>query len=236
VHSTHTRGLTEGLAEVRAVDDFQAFTWRAGYRDLVLPKPQYEGAYAATDRLLNQIDGPFRSREEFTDELVAGPAAMHFDRLAACVVRNRLWDVVPHHEDHQQAVRAALIGSMLHDAWPDLPDHSTRIGERVADGILIDLNAKVDEIRRHYQFGNRGRFDADQPNRYADRTSGASRQERFEADSRADVAGGLRFLSAQAPAGGAVTRRPSLGHGERLAGAAHLARPGRLAGPSQPAR
>ncbi len=220
VHSLHSLGLTEGVAEVRAMDDFQAFTWRAGYRDLVLPKPQYEGAYAATDRLLDHIDGPFRSREELTDELVTGPAAMHFDRLAACVVRNRLWDVVPHHEDHQRAVRAALIDSMLHDAWPDLPDHSTGIGERVAEDIRTDLNAKVDEIRRHYHHSPRNPFDAEQPNLEAVRgrlesASPADLPRQRTLQAQVDLAANLRFLSAQPSASLATRSQASLGLGSR---------------------
>lgn len=208
VHSNHSLGLTEGVAEVRAVEDFHAFTWRAGYLDVVLPGPQYEGAYAATDRLLDQASGPFKSREQLTDELVAGPAAMHFDRLAGGVVRNRLWDVVPHHEEHQRAVRAALIRPMLHDVWPQLPDQPTSIGERVGEEIRMGLNVKVDEIRRYYRYGGRRTFDVDgvAGSRH-DRPKGAA----------ADVAGGLQFLEAQAPAVGAVTRRPLLGQGARRA-------------------
>jgi hypothetical protein len=236
IRSKHSLGLLEGVAELRAIEDFRLFTRQAGYFGLAVPRPQYDGAYAATDSLVNQAAGARRDRVSIINDLAQGPAVSHFDRLAHGVVQNRLWELVPHQEDHQRAARAALIPAMLHELWPNLHDEKTSTGAYVADRIRQALNAKVDEIRRHYHSGNRGPFDADQPNRYADRTSGASRQERFEAGSRADVAGGLRFLSAQAPAGGAVTRRPSLGHGERLAGAAHLARPGRLAGPSQPAR
>jgi hypothetical protein len=220
VHSRHSLGLTEGVAEVRAVEDFQAFTWRAGYLDVVLPGPQYEGAYAATDRLLDQASGPFASREQLTDELVAGPAAMHFDRLAGGVIRNRLWDVVPHHENHQRAVRAALIRPMLHHVWPELPDQPTSIGERVAEEIRMGLDAKVDEIRQHYRYGGWRVFDAD--GRTADRDPGGSRPGRREG-AAADVASGLRFLNAQAPAGTAVMRSPLLGQGARRMGSAPIA-------------
>ncbi|TCO21195.1 hypothetical protein EV652_111102 [Kribbella steppae] len=221
VDSKHSLGLTEGVAEVRAIEDFQAFTWRAGYQDVVLPGPQYEGAFAATDRLLDQASGIFTSREDLTDELVAGPAATHFDRLAGGVVRNRLWDVVPHHPDHQRAVRAALIRPMLHDVWPQLPDQPTSIGERVALEIRMGLDAKVDEVRRYYRGGGWRPFEGEGFGQVAGRG-------RLEAGSaEADVAGGLRFLDAQAPADGAVALRPSLGLGARRTGPPSTPEPGR---------
>lgn len=234
VHTNHSLGLTEGIAEVRAVEDFQAFSWRTGHDAVVLPKPQYEGAYAATDRLLDQIGGRFDSREQLTDDLVAGPAAMHFDRLAAGVVRNRLWDVVPEHENHQRAVRAALIQPMLHHAWPQLPDHSIEIGERVANDIRLDLNAKVDEIRRYYRLGGRAPFGGEPAAREVGQHSAGVRQERTAAGAGTDGIDALRFLDAQAPAAGAVARPPALGLGARGAGSAPALGPGPTTRPSRP--
>jgi hypothetical protein len=215
VHSNHTLGLTEGIAEVRAVEDFQAFTWRAGYRDLVLPKPQYEGAFAATDRLLEQIDGPFGSREQLTNDLVAGPAAMHFDRLAAGVIRNRLWDVVPYHDDHQLAVRGALIRPMLHEVWPVLHEEPASIGVRVADEIRMGLDAKVDEIRWHYRRSPRVPFEGGFPEHVAVREPRVRSLVEHADPARAELAANLRLLGGQSSAGFATRSRPVLGAGVR---------------------
>ena len=222
VYSAHSRGLMEGVAELRAMSDFEFFAERAGYPDLVLPRPHYKGAYAATLSLLDQAAGPNVSRRTLLSDMVTGPVVMHFDQLAAGVLRNRLWDVVPHQPDHQRTARAELIKPMLHSVWPDLPEHSTSTGERVAEEIRMSLNAKVDEIRRHYQYGGRRPFDADELIRAADRGPAGLGHECSEA-AAADVAGGLRFLNAHAPAGGAVTRRPVLGQGARRTGTAPAA-------------
>jgi hypothetical protein len=202
VHSNHTYGLTEGVAELRAVVDFQPFTWRAGYGELVLPKPQYAGAYAATAQLLHQAGGRFDSQERLTTDLVSGPAAMHFDRLAAGIVRNQLRDMVPSHEIHQRAARAALIRPMLHGAWPLLPNHSAQTGERIAHEIQSALNAKVDEIRRHYRVRGGVPF-----------AGGSGVREVSREGSGGQGAGvdSLRFLGGQAPAAEAVVRRPEVG-------------------------
>jgi len=208
VYSEHSAGLTEGVAELRVMADFDAFADLAGYQELVLPRPQYPGAHAASDRLLDQAAGLNVNRKALLNRLIAGPAVMHFDALADGVVRNRLWDVVPHHPTHQHTVRAALIQPMIHLAWPKLPDHSAPLGARIADEIRSDLNAKVDEIRRHYRLGGAGPF-------------GDDLRVRGIAEVRAEPAqvDTLRFLSAQAPATGAVAQRPRLGQGARRTGA-----------------
>jgi hypothetical protein len=225
VYSAHSRGLMEGVAELRAMTDFDAFADRGGYPDLALPRPQYKGGYAATDSLLDQAAGLNLNRKRLLNELVSGPGVTHFDRLSAGVVRNRLWDVVPHHQDHQRAARAALIEPMLHTVWPDLPEHSTTTGDRVADEIRMDLNAKVDEIRRHYHNSPRIPFDAEPPNLQAVRGPGRGgdvesaslvdlpRQRTQQA--QADLAANLRFLTAQPSASFATRSRPSLGAGSR---------------------
>jgi hypothetical protein len=221
VYSAHSRGLMEGVAELRAMFDFEAFADRAGYPDLALPRPHYKGAYAATVSLLDQASGLHMSRKNLLSDLVTGPVVLHFDQLAAGVVRNRLWDVVPHHPDHQRAVRAALIKPMLHVVWPDLPEHSTSTGERVGEEIRMGVDAKVDEIWRHYRYGGRGLFDGDGV--AVERGAGGSRREQVEAGAAAEVASGLRFLDAQAPAGAAVTWRPRPGQGARRTGSAPTA-------------
>lgn len=218
VRTRHSAGLTEGVAELRVMADFDAFADRAGYQELVLPRPQYPGVHATSDRLLDQAAGLNLSRKDLLKRLITGPAVMHFDALADGVVRNRLWDVVPHHPDHQQAVRAALIRPMAHLAWPELPDCSAGVGARVAAEIRVDLNAKVDEIRRHCRFGGGAPFGEEQYGREAGRGPDAVRGDRSRVEARADGMDGMRFLGGVAPAGGAVSRRPVLGQGGRGAG------------------
>jgi hypothetical protein len=237
VRSDHSLGLIEGFAEVRTFADFELFADRAGYGGLTIDTPQYPGAFAATRDLMAHVTGPAHTRAALIDEASRGPGVMHFDQFAKAVVANRLSGIVPNRPADQRAVRAALIASMLHAHWPTLTKTSAGTGESIAREIRATLDAKVDEIRRHYRFGGRGPFDGDQANREAGRSPGRSTQERLEVGgAAADVAGGLRFLGAQAPAGGAVTRRPLLGQGERRAGTASVERPGRATGPGRPAR
>ncbi|WP_405067940.1 hypothetical protein OG558_41390 [Kribbella sp. NBC_01510] len=98
VRSEHSRGLMEGVAELRAIEDFRLFTRQAGYFGLSMPQPQYEGAYTATDSLVNQVSGVRRDRVSIINDLTRGPAVAHFDQLAKAVVQNRLWEPVPHRE------------------------------------------------------------------------------------------------------------------------------------------
>ena len=53
----HSQGAMEGIAELRALNDFIPFTVSAGYRGLKLPQPQRPGAYAAMDSLITQASG-----------------------------------------------------------------------------------------------------------------------------------------------------------------------------------
>lgn len=150
VRTKHSLGLTEGVAELRAIEDFQLFTRQAGYFGLGVPRPQYDGVYTAADSLVNQASGARLDRLSIINDLVRGPVVAHFDRLANGVVRNRLWDAVPHHDRHQLAARAALIPAMTHELWPRLRDERSTTGVYVAEQVRQALNAKVDEIRRHY--------------------------------------------------------------------------------------
>lgn len=233
VYSEHSKGLMEGVAELRAMVDFDAFADRAGYKDLVLPGPQYPGAHAAADGLLDQASGPNIDRKRLMSQLVTGPVVMHFDQLAGGVVRNRLWDAIPHHPDHQRAARAALIRPMLHAAWPEIPDHSARIGTRIADEIRGSLNAKVDEIRRYYRLGGRAPFGGEPAAREVGQGS-AGLEVRTQAGAGTDGIDALRFLAAQAPAAGAVARRPAPGQGARRTGATAASGPAHTASPSGP--
>jgi hypothetical protein len=166
---------------------------------------------------------------------------MHFDLLAEGVVRNRLEDVVPDRAGDRMAVRAALIETMKHEHWPTLPDRSARTGEAVAEDIRRGLNAKVDEIRRHYQAHPAQPFPAESPNAEAARAAVPeiptnAGQNRIAqpaagadlinlpppaADTRVDAPLSLttmRFLSGQAPATQAIRQAPSLADGSRGAG------------------
>jgi hypothetical protein len=152
VRFQHSLGMMEGFAEVRALRDFRAFARLTGYRGLDLPKPQYPAAFGAAEDLLKQASGPRKTFTELIAEGTRGPAVMHFDQLADGVLRNRLHDVVPGREADRLAVRAALIETMLHPAWPDLKNaKGISTGQAVARDIRSVLDAKVDEIRRHYR-------------------------------------------------------------------------------------
>ena len=77
VRSTHSIGAMEGFAELRTGYDFEAFSAAAGYPELELGAPQYPGAYAAIDSLVEQASGPAKDREAFIAEATRGRAAMH---------------------------------------------------------------------------------------------------------------------------------------------------------------
>jgi hypothetical protein len=95
---------------------------------------------------------------------------MHFDQLADGVVRNRLVEVVADREQDRRAVRAVLIQAMLHPHWPTLHQSSTAAGELAAEDIRLSLNAKVDEICRHYRAHPARTFPTDSPAPDAART------------------------------------------------------------------
>lgn len=229
VRSQHSLGLMEGLAEVRALQDFATFARRAGYAGLELPAPSYPGAYAATQSLLQQVSGPAKSRLALIDEALHGPGVMHFDQLADAVLRNRLAEVVPFHEGHRQQVRAALIGAMAHRGWPILKDSPADTGATVAEEIRRTLNSKVDEIRRHYRAKPSEVFAGGVPNPAAALARAPGRDTGDPARAGAAVGAGtagppkepssappeMRFLGGLAGAAGAVRVRPALGHGWR---------------------
>ncbi|GAA1575367.1 hypothetical protein GCM10009789_30990 [Kribbella sancticallisti] len=170
VRSAHSQGAMEGFAELRAMNDFAAFSANAGYPGLTLPTPAYPGAYAAMNSLVTQASGPAKDRYAFIAEATHGPGVMHFDQLADGVVRNRLAEVVP--DGDRVAVRAALIEAMKHEHWPTLPERSAGTGEAVAEDIRRSLNAKVEEIRRHYRATPGQPFPAESPNAEVARSGG----------------------------------------------------------------
>ncbi|MEV0793004.1 hypothetical protein [Kribbella sp. NPDC050459] len=209
VRSAHSLGIMEGVAELRAVEDFALFSRTAGYRDLGYFQPEYPAAYSATDSLVNQASGISVPRRQLLDTVFRGPGAMHFDQFADAVLRNRLSEVVPDRADHRQAVRAALIPSLAHPYWPTIRQRPLEAGEHLADEIRQNLNAKVDEIHRHYSFTPRTVFPAESPNAAAVRRESPERRTGPEPP---------RFLDGQAPASGAVRAKPSLGDGARRIG------------------
>lgn len=95
VRSDHSLGLMEGVAELRADEDFTVFTVSAGYHGLGYFQPEYPAAHVATDSLVNQASGVVMPRRELLSNLFRGPGVMHFDQLADGVLRNRLSEVVP---------------------------------------------------------------------------------------------------------------------------------------------
>ena len=135
VRSPHSLGAMEGVAELRALNDFVPFSVSAGYQGLQVPPPARAGAYAAMDSLVTQASGPAMGRYALIAETVRGPGAMHFDQLADGVLRNRLAEVVPARAEDRIAVRAALIRTMTHNHWPTLPDVTAETGRVVAEDI-----------------------------------------------------------------------------------------------------
>jgi hypothetical protein len=236
VRSMHSLGLMEGVAEARTLADFPIFADRAGYSGLSIPEPEYPAAYAAASDLMQQASGPRKSRQELIADATRGPAVMHFDQLADGVLRNRLHDVVPDRAEDRRAVRAALIGPMMHQGWMVLKDHrDVGIGRAVANDIRRALDAKVDEIKHHYQAQPAQAFPADGPNAEAaqaleSKTLADIRAEDNKLDGlpppdpqtrvhRPDPgpqdgqANELRFLDGQAPAAGAVRAQAGVGEG-----------------------
>lgn len=218
VRTNHSLGITEGVAAVRAADDFINFSELAGYEGLTFDGQQHTGAHAATTNLIAQATGPRVDRSELIDRLSEGPAALHFDRLAEGVVRNRLEEVAPAEGADRRALRAELIGAMLHPRWEELARRSPEAGRQVAEEIGRALNSKVDEIRQ------RAPHTAQEP------ASDGVRQQAVEPtpvrESKAPVGGSkpsevpvARFLNDVAPAAGATGKRPSLGDGSRAAAA-----------------
>ncbi|WP_343963434.1 hypothetical protein, partial [Kribbella koreensis] len=207
VRTVHSQGAAEGFAELRTANDFETFTASAGHPELILGEPQYPGAFAAMESLAQQASGLAKDQDSFIEEGVHGPAVMHFDQLADGVVRNRLAEVVPFHEDHRRAVRAALIATMVHPGWPVLKDSSRRTGEKVGEEIRQKLNSKVDEIRGHYRSGRGEVFPVEAPNAEVGRERGAGRADGVAESGKRGAGGGhpeMRFLSGQAAAAGAV--------------------------------
>ncbi|QNE17580.1 hypothetical protein F1D05_06240 [Kribbella qitaiheensis] len=239
VRSLQTRGVMEGFAELRTVNDFELFSAYAGYPGLELREPQYPGAYTTVDNLVEQVSGPAKDRAAFITQATHGPAAMHFDQLADSVVRNRLAAVVPARSQDQQAVRAALIATLMHPEWPSLPEASAHAGNTVAEKIRPVLNAKVDEFRHHYRANPHQPFPADSPNQYAVRLMAegpgqppqVSDGEREQGGTARGVggleAGMRRFLSGLARA---TRPGPALGDGSRGAGAPVVPAIGRSSG------
>ncbi|MGW6277463.1 hypothetical protein [Kribbella sp. NPDC055071] len=230
VRSDHSLSLHAGIAELRTRDDFKLFTRQAGYRELQLPPERYEGAYKAAASLVEQASGVRRDRVSLVNELNQGPVSAHFDRLAHGVVQNRLWDVVPHHQDHQQAALAAIQQPMIHEAWPWLVEQPSEVGQRVGDEIRSGVNAKVDQIRRHYQRDARTPFESEGAEREV-RPDGNQRP----APSTAQENPGTRFLGAQPSAAGAVESPPVLGDGSRRRDAGAGRAPGKTAHTTHPA-
>ncbi|WP_157979547.1 hypothetical protein [Kribbella monticola] len=217
VRSPVSKGLMEGIAEVRAVEDFDAFARRAGYPDLPMPTPTYPGAHAAATSLLNQCAGPSMSWEAMIGVVTRGPGALHFDQLADGVLRNRLAEVVPVAD--RQATRAALIATMTHPMWPMLPGRPQDAGRVTADEIKRSLNAKVEEIRHHYRTSPQQPFPADFPNAARHPAEGEPTRSLLTAtpdEAERQEVGTMRFLSGQAPAAHATrAAASSLGDGSR---------------------
>ncbi|TCO40104.1 hypothetical protein EV646_11818 [Kribbella antiqua] len=214
VRTNHSLGLTEGLAELRAAQDFQIFAELAGYPGLVFTEPQYEGAFIATESLLKQASGLRVDSEQLIDRLAQGPGVMHFDQIAEAVLQNRLAEVVPFRTTDRTAVRAALIETMLHPQWATLIHRPADSGRSVANEIGQALNSKLDELRRHYRSAPRAPWPTAPPNADADRAP----QPTTDPPDSNHLPPELRFLAGVAPAADATRRKPVAGDGSRRSG------------------
>ncbi|MFC6162980.1 hypothetical protein [Kribbella jiaozuonensis] len=223
IRTTQSRGLHDGVAAVRAADDFEAFTELAGYEGLSLDGQQFSGAYAAANGLIEQASGPRVDRRELIGRLSQGPAVMHFDQLAEAVVRNRLQEVAPAEGRDREAVRRELIGTMLHPRWDSLAQRSPEAGRQVAEEIGRALNSKVEELRRTHPWADR-EGTADGVRQQGVEQAGRQPGNRAEQPGRppeqrnGDLAA-ARFLSGVAPAAGAAGQGSALGDGSRAAAA-----------------
>ncbi|MGC4943152.1 hypothetical protein [Kribbella sp. DT2] len=219
VRDDRSLGVMEGVAEYRAVFDFDNYVGVAGYHGLVLAQPQYPGPFAAMDDLVAQVSGPSKDRQTLFKELTSGPGAMRFDQLADSVVRNRLADVVPSRPQDQQAVKAALITRLANPLWPTLLKRPAGSGLALVGEIRQHLNSEVDKTRHHYGRTPQTPYPSDAPNPAAvELSTGGDRPAQPERASPGPVVE-MRFLDAQPPASRATSTRPSLGQGVRGAGA-----------------
>ena len=222
VRTTQSRGLHDGVAAVRAADDFEAFAELAGYEGLSLGGQQRSGAYAAANGLIQQASGASVDRRELIDRLSQGPAVMHFDQVAEAVVRNRLEEIAPAEGVDRQAVRRELVETMLHAQWESLAGRSPEAGQHVAEEIRRGLNAKVDEMRRRGPHPARGAESGDVPQQQVGREAPADapRQEvGSEGPTQVKEVAAARFLNGVAPAAGAAGPGSVLGDGSRGAAA-----------------
>ncbi len=144
IRDARSLGVMEGVAEYRAVMDFDNFVPVAGYGGLVLAQPQYPGPFAAMSDLVAQVTGPSKDRQTLLKELARGPGAMHFAQLADSVVRNRLADVLPNHPADQQAVRAALVSRLANPTLAKLAEtpSNVRPGPRRRDPPTPQLRSR----------------------------------------------------------------------------------------------
>ncbi|WP_432878221.1 hypothetical protein ACQPYH_30450 [Kribbella sp. CA-245084] len=217
VRTTQSRGLYDGVAAVRAADDFEAFAELAGYEDLSFGGQEHSGAYAAANGLVQQAAGVSVDRRELIDRLSRGPAVMQFDQLAEAVVRNRLEEIAPAEGVDRQAVRQELVETMLHPQWESLAGRSPEAGQHVAEEIGRGLNAKVEEIRRRGPHPARIAETGDVPQQQVGREAPVDGAQAGPSQMK-DVAA-ARFLSGVAPAAGAAGRGSGLGDGSRAAAA-----------------
>lgn len=224
VRTNHSLALADGTAWVRAGADFRAFARMAGYPHLAFDGPPDTGAYAAANGLVEQASGTRVGRLELLDQLSRGPVVMQFDRLAEGVVRNRLAEVAPAEGADQRAIRAQLIGTMLHPRWAELAQRSPETGRQVAEEIGRALNSKVDELRHRYQPAGPGPASDDVRREHAERRPTPDTDATARADTNATArdseqpeVASVRFLDGVAPASGAAGRRPVLGDGSRAA-------------------
>lgn len=214
IRTAQSRGLHDGVASVRAANDFDAFRSAAGYPRLAFDNTQRSGTYAATNDLIQQVSGPNVDRLDLINRLSNGPAMMHFDQLAEAVVQNRLQEIAPPEGADRRALRYELMTTMLRPQWESLAQRSPEAGQHVAGEIGRALNAKVDEIRQRHQRTGRVVGSDGALQRDAER---AHEPTAHQPGQKAEEVPAARFLSGVAPPTGG--RTPSLGDGSRAAAA-----------------
>ncbi len=210
VRTADTIALNAGLLERQALDDFGYFATRAGHDGLRVDRLQFEGAVAATDRLLEYAAGPGQDRQ-LRHAVLDQPVSMQWDRIADEIVRTRLGDVVPAHAE--RSARAAVVAAMVRPGWAGVEHRSAEDGSRLAAAAAAAVTATVEDLRRQYGAPSTGTDPAvpRSAQELADLPAPDTATRRRDPAERSPA----EVLGTTAPAALATHHRPNLGDGAR---------------------